>query len=230
MSAFRAILAKDLRTELRTLESVPAMALFAPPPSSSFASASTAPASRAASPRACCWRRPVRRDPRDQPRLRRRARAGRLRRDPPGAGRRRRAVRGQGLRARRLPGRARADRGAGVRDLLPRRRRAACWRCRRCCSLADLGLATIGAHRLLDRGQLARPRPDRPAAAAAAAGPGDDRRRGRGGAAAGRRAAPHTTTSASGSRCSLSTISCSRSSATRSTTSCSRTSRRAAET
>jgi heme exporter protein B len=29
MSAFRAILAKDLRTELRTLESVPAMALFA---------------------------------------------------------------------------------------------------------------------------------------------------------------------------------------------------------
>ena len=29
MSAFRAVLAKDLRTELRTLESVPAMALFA---------------------------------------------------------------------------------------------------------------------------------------------------------------------------------------------------------
>src|SRR5436190_18576 len=29
MSAFRAILAKDLRVELRTLESVPAMALFA---------------------------------------------------------------------------------------------------------------------------------------------------------------------------------------------------------
>ena len=29
MNAFRAILAKDLRTELRTLESVPAMALFA---------------------------------------------------------------------------------------------------------------------------------------------------------------------------------------------------------
>ena len=29
MSAYRAILAKDLRTELRTLESVPAMALFA---------------------------------------------------------------------------------------------------------------------------------------------------------------------------------------------------------
>ena len=29
MSAFRAILAKDLRTELRTLESIPAMALFA---------------------------------------------------------------------------------------------------------------------------------------------------------------------------------------------------------
>ena len=29
MNAFRAILAKDLRVELRTLQSVPAMALFA---------------------------------------------------------------------------------------------------------------------------------------------------------------------------------------------------------
>ena len=29
MNAYRALLAKDLRTELRTLESVPAMALFA---------------------------------------------------------------------------------------------------------------------------------------------------------------------------------------------------------
>ena len=40
---------------------------------------------------------PVRGDPRDQPRLRQRARAGRLRRDPPRPGRRDRALRGEGL-------------------------------------------------------------------------------------------------------------------------------------
>ena len=49
------------------------------------------------------------------------------------------------VRAGRLPGRARADRGAGVRDPLPRRRRRPAARWRRCSLLADLGLAAIGA-------------------------------------------------------------------------------------
>ena len=65
----------------------------------------------------------VRRGARHQPPLRRRARGGRLRRDPPRADRPHRPVRGQGGGAARLPGGAGADRRPGLRPLLPRLRR-----------------------------------------------------------------------------------------------------------
>ena len=135
VSAYRAILAKDLRVELRTLESVPAMLLFSATTFVLFRfgldreSLSGSPRRRGPAGDGA-----VRGDPRDQPRLRRRARAGRLRPDPPGAGRRHLAVPREGLGAVHLPGGVRAVRRARVRDPLPRRRRRAaarspaCWR------------------------------------------------------------------------------------------------------
>ena len=143
--AFAAILAKDLRVELRTLHSLPAMALFAITTFVIFrfgldrTSARGQPRRRGAAGDA-----PVRRDPGDQPPLRRRARGGRLRRDPPGAGRPHRALRRQGVGAVRLPGGARAGRRAGLRALLPRLcGRAAAARAG-VLLLADLGLAATG--------------------------------------------------------------------------------------
>ena len=68
----------------------------------------------------------VRRTPRHQPALRRRARGGRLRPGPVGPGRRHRPLRREGERAGHLPGRAGAGRGADLRPLLPRLRRRDC--------------------------------------------------------------------------------------------------------
>ena len=102
--------------------------------------------SRAASPPACCWRRCCSRrswrsTASSSPSASRAASTRSASRPVDGAV----AVRRQGLRARRLPGRAGADRGAGVRGPLRRRRGRAARRSRRCSLLADLGLATIGA-------------------------------------------------------------------------------------
>ncbi len=95
--AFRAILEKDLRTELRTLQSLPAMALFAVTTFVIFRFGldRTELSGSLASGRAL-GDAAVRRDPRRQPALRRRAAGGRLRRDQAGADRPHGAVRGQG--------------------------------------------------------------------------------------------------------------------------------------
>ena len=63
---------------------------------------------------------PLRGDPGDQPPVRRRARRGRVRRDPARAGRRDGAPGSEGGSARDLPAAARGDRGARLRALLPR--------------------------------------------------------------------------------------------------------------
>ena len=96
-AAFAAILGKDLRSELRTLQSLPAMALFA---------VTTFVIFRFGLDRTQPLRQPrrrralgdaaVRRRARHQPPLRRRARGGRLRRDPAGADRPQRPLRRQG--------------------------------------------------------------------------------------------------------------------------------------
>ena len=123
-AAFAAILAKDLRSELRTLQSLPAMALFAVTTFVIFrfgldrtSLSGSLAAGRALGDAA------VRRRARHQPPLRRRARGGRLRRDPPGPDRPQRPLRRQGGGAARLPAGAGAGRGADLRPLLPRRRR-----------------------------------------------------------------------------------------------------------
>ena len=171
------ILAKDLRVELRTLQSVPAMVLFATTIFVIFRFGLDRDAARRQPRR----RRPAGHDPvrgaaRDQPPLRRRARAGRLRGDPPRPGRRHRAVRRQGrgaasstcvaleLIAVPVFGSSSSTTWAGLPPLLrgPAAARPRPRRDRR----ADL----------LDRDQLARPRPARAADPAAAAGPADDRR------------------------------------------------------
>ena len=93
VDAFKAILAKDLRVELRTLQSVPAMALFAVTTFVLFRfGLDRTTLERQPGRRRAAGDRPVRRDPGDQPPVRRRARRGRLRRDPARAGRRHRAV------------------------------------------------------------------------------------------------------------------------------------------
>ena len=205
-AAFAAILAKDLRSELRTLQSLPAMALFA---------VTTFVIFRFGLDRTTPLRQPrrrralgdaaVRRRARHQPPLRRRARGGRLRRDPPRPDRPHRALRRQGGGAARLPAGARADRRPGLRPLLPRLRRRP--------AAARRGppprRPRPRRHRhadLLDGGQLARPRPARAAGPAAPGRAADDRRDRRHRPAAGRWAVPVTTASAPGWRSSAYTI------------------------
>ena len=144
LRAFEAILAKDLRVELRTLQSVPAMVLFAVTTFVLFRyGLDRERAQRQPRRGGAAGDGPVRRHPRDQPPVRRRARRGRLRRDPPGARGRHRAVGGEGDGAGRLPAGPGGDRAARVRGLLPRlvgRAGAAGGRP----ALADLGLAATG--------------------------------------------------------------------------------------
>ena len=54
-SAFAAILAKDLRVELRTLRSIPAMVLFSVPAFVLFRYGLDRTRLEGASPPACCW-------------------------------------------------------------------------------------------------------------------------------------------------------------------------------
>ena len=86
--AFGAILAKDLRTELRTFRSLSAMALFAITTFVIFRFGldRTTPVGEPRGRRSL-GNPAVRRDPRDQQAVRRRARGRRLRRDPAGADR-----------------------------------------------------------------------------------------------------------------------------------------------
>ena len=117
----------------------------------------------------------VRRRARHQPPLRRRARGGRLRRDPAGPDRPHRPLRRQGGGAARLPGGARADRGPRLRALLPRLRRRPGAAGRR----PRARRPRPGRDRdpdLLDGGQLPRPRPARAARPAAPRRAADDRR------------------------------------------------------
>ncbi len=127
-----ALLRKELRVELRTFESVPAMSLFASRPSSLFHFGAQ-PRQRRRRPRArrAVGDAAVRGGARHQPPVRRRRRAGRLRRLPALAGRPQRAADREGADAARLPARARAGRGAGVRACCCWRRRSA-RRCRAC--------------------------------------------------------------------------------------------------
>ena len=118
--------ARTCRVELRTLRSLPAMALFAVTTFVIFRFGLDRTELEGEPRRRRAGRHPaVRGDPRDQPPVRRRARGGRLRADPAGADRPDRPVRRQGLGALHLPGRARAGRGADLRPLLPRLRRGA---------------------------------------------------------------------------------------------------------
>ena len=160
-AAFAAILAKDLRAELRTLQSLPAMALFAVTTFVIFRFGldRTEPL-RQPRRRRALGDAAVRRRARHQPPLRRRARGGRLRRDPPRADRPQRPLRRQGGGAARLPGGAGAGRGAGLRPLLPRLRRGAGAARRRPPARRPRPRRDRHAD-LLDGGQLARPRPAR---------------------------------------------------------------------
>ncbi len=156
------------------------------PPSCCSDSGSTAAAHGQPRRRRASGDGPVRGDPRRQPPVRRRARRGRLRRDPAGARRRHRPGGGEGRGAGRLPGGARGDRGPRVRDLLPRLVGGLAARGRG----PRAGRPGPGGHRragLVDRRQLARARPAGAPRAAAAARAGDDRRRRGRGAPAGRR-------------------------------------------
>ena len=142
-----ALLRKELLVELRTLESVPGMSLFAVTVFVIFHFA----LNRDRRQRRRGRRDPVgdaaaRRDAGDQPAVRRRRRGGRLRRLPAGAGGSLRAARGEGARAARLPGRAGAGGGARVRAAAARTlaRAGAAGPARACCCWAIVGIALIG--------------------------------------------------------------------------------------
>ena len=122
----------------------------------------------------------------DQPPVRRRRRAGRLRRASCSRRSTARALLlAKALGAVRLPGRARAGRGAGVRAAAARPvARAGAAGLLAVLALADLGVAVIGTLVAALAVQHARARPARAAAGAAAARAGRDRRRARDRAAA----------------------------------------------
>ena len=201
------ILAKDLRVELRTLQSVPAMVLF----STTIYVIFRFGLDRTRLDGIARRRRPAGHDPvrgaaRDQPDLRRRARAGRLRGDPAGARRRHGALLRQGRGAVRLPGRRSRsfalpvfwlfflDSGSGLLPMIP------------VLLLLNVALAVDRGADLADGDQLAGPRPDRAADPAAAAGPADDRRRGRRRRTCSPQAGRPTTSTGPGWGCSACTI------------------------
>ena len=221
--AYLALLGKDLRVELRTLRSLPAMALFAVTTFVIFRFGLDRTELEGGLGRRSAGGDPaVRGHARDQPPVRGRARGGWLRADPPGPARPHGAVRRQVVGAVHLSVRAGAGRGPDLRALLPRLGGGA-GAAGACAAAGERGARRHGHADLDDRDHVERPRPAGAADPAAAAGAAGDRRRQRCRAGAARgwpriRQVRHLA-----GACSASTIWCSRWSATRSSTSCSRT-------
>ena len=179
-AAVSALIRKDVRLELRTRESVPAMVLFS---SATFVlfhfALDEAEVSGDAGRRDPVGDAAVRRRARHQPAVRGRARGGRLRRLPARARRPHGAVRGQGAAccSRSWP-RSRCSCVAAFAILLlgpSPWRRCPSW-CS-CSLLADVGLAVIGTLVAALADPDPRARPARAAAGAAAARPARDRGR-----------------------------------------------------